>query len=167
MKTKILTLALLLVSQITFAQSIDDLRQTLSKVDGVEVVDFPSFIVKMMNSGMKGKSKIEKQTIIAAETNLAEFGKALDVELQKLVDKGFKFAEQSAPDNNTMQSYVLGDDKFAYEIVYRMVGKNAVPMIITLKGKIDYENLKGDLSKMPVIDANFLKRAEEMVSKMF
>jgi hypothetical protein len=167
MKKVIITLTLLLISQIVFAQTTDNLRQALSKVEGTEVVDFPSLIVKMMNKGMKGKTKIEKQTIIAAETNQAEFVKTLNVELQKLLNNGFKLKEQPMPEGDTMLSYTLGDDKFAYEIVYRLVGKNASSMIIILKGKIDYAHLKGDLSKRPTIDANFLKRAEEMVSKMF
>ncbi|MBO5678089.1 MAG: hypothetical protein J6S02_08160 [Bacteroidaceae bacterium] len=167
MKNLIITLALLLVSQISVAQTLDDMHKALDKVEGVEVVKFPSFLVKMMNKGMKGKSKIEQQTMIANETHPQEFLKQLDVELQKLLDNGFKLQEKPAQDGLTMRSYILGDEKYAYEIVYQLVGEDVSPMIITLKGKMSYENLKGDLTKVPKIDANFLKRAEEMVDSMF
>ena len=167
MKNLIITLALLLVSQISVAQTLDDMHKALDKVEGVDVVKFPSFLVKMMNKGMKGKSKIEQQTMIANETNPQEFLKQLDVELQKLLDNGFKLQEKPAQDGLTMRSYILGDEKYSYEIVYQLVGEDVSPMIITLKGKMSYENLKGDLTKVPKIDANFLKRAEEMVDSMF
>lgn len=162
-----ITLALLLVSQMTFAQTTDKLIQALNKVEDTEVFDFPSVIVKMMNKGWKDKTKIESQTIISNETHPREFCEQLEVELKKLLDNGYKLNEQATPEGDTMQSYVLGDDKFAHEIVYRLVGKGALPMIITMKGKIDYNNLKGDLSKRPTVDINFLKRAEEIMSNMF
>jgi hypothetical protein len=52
-------------------------------------------------------------------------------------------------------------------LVFRVVGKGAVPMIIIMKGNIDYNNLKGDLNNTPAIDENFLKNAEETMSKTF
>lgn len=162
-----ITLALLLVSQMTFAQTTDKLIQALNKVEDTEVFEFPSVIVKMMNKGWKDKTKIESQTIISNETHPREFCEQLEVELKKLLDNGYKLNEQATPEGDTMQSYVLGDDKFAHEVVYCLVGKGALPMIITMKGKIDYNSLKGDFSKRPTVDINFLKRAEEIMSNMF
>ena len=167
MKHILVTLALLLVSQLTFAQTTDSLTQALGRIEKTEVFEFPSIIVKMMNKAWKGKTKIKNQTIITNETHPNEFRKQLEVELQKLLDNGYKLKEFPTAEGDTMQSYIMGDDQFAYEVIYRLVGKGAIPMIITLKGKIEYESLKGDLSKQPTIDANFLKRAEEIASKMF
>lgn len=162
-----ITLALLLVSQMAFAQTTDKLIQALNKVEDTEVVKFPSFVIKIMNKGWKDKTKIKSQTIIANETHPKEFCEQLELELQKLLDNGFKLSEKQKPEGDTLQTYTLGDDKFAHELVFRVVGKGAVPMIIIMKGNIDYNNLKGDLNNTPAIDENFLKNAEETMSKMF
>lgn len=68
-----ITLALLLASQMAFAQTTDKLIQALNKVEDTEVVKFPSFVIKIMNKGWKDKTKIKSQTIIANETHPKEF----------------------------------------------------------------------------------------------
>ena len=65
-----------------------------------------------------------------------------------------------------MKSYILGDDKYVYEMVSCLLGKATVPMVITIKGKIDNNNLKGDLNKQPLIDMEFIKRLEKIMGKM-
>jgi hypothetical protein len=161
-----ITLALLLVSQMTFAQTTDKLIQALNKVEDTEVFEFPSAIIEMMNKDKKGDTKIESQTLISNETHPREFCEQLEVELKKLLDNGFKLNEQASTEETTMKSYILGDDKYVYGMVSCLVGKATVPMVITIKGKIDNNNLKGDLNKQPLIDMEFIKRLEKIMGKM-
>lgn len=142
MRTTILTLALLLVSQFSFAQNAEALYNSLKDLDGVEAMSIPTFIMKPMMKKMAKEAKAEGSTfkldkwrMLYAEENIQAFEKALHVELQKLLTNGFQKRVKALNAKDSAYFYVLGDGKISTEMVSFAVDANNAPLVIIFEGK--------------------------------
>lgn len=167
MKNLILTLAIALVSQFTFAQNTKVFYENMKKVSGTEAVKFPSFILKIMNKGMTGKAKYKKMRIVTSETNAPEFCKQLDVELQKLLDNGFELVERPTKDGTIQQSYILGDAKTVKEIVTIHKKGNAIyPMVHISEGTFDRKQFTSAPIESPELNEEFMTKVDSLCEEM-